>query len=533
VIQWNDRTKGVVLFALALLIYGFGIGRRFMFDDQVYISENPLLRRHDALHAAWFTTEAFNYYPLFWSLLHAQWLLWGDHPLGYHLVNLLVHCANAVLVWRICRAWHLPGSWWVGALFAVHPINVQTLAWAAEQKNTWSFLLMALAALAFVRHAGRGELRAYVLSLVCFLAALACKTSAVALPVFLALVYGYRRENRRWLLLRLTPFFGAAVAAGVTTIWFEAHRVGAKSLIATLPLWERMEAAGAAFWFYVWKALLPVDLTPMYEGWVDTTAAAHTASAGVLLALLVTALAFTWRRVGAPVALGVICYLLMLLPLLGIFDTNYFAYSHIADHWQYHALPGLLVTCAAVARLLAQQVPNLARLNLAGGSVAVAALAILASTHFAHFEDAESLWSYVVKRNPQAWIAWYNLGNEHASKRDHVHAATAYRESIRIKGDYYRARFNLAYSLAASDQLEQASIAYLEARRLAPDEPDNYVNRGVVLLRLQREDEAIAEFQRALELDPLKTSAHANLMSIYRQSPAVAAAALAPAPAAH
>ena len=167
------------------MIYGFGIGRGFEFDDVIYISENPLLRRPDAFHVFWFTSEAFNYYPLFWSLLRVQYLLWGAHPLGYQFVNLLMHSVDAVLVWRIAREWRLPGAWWVAALFAVHPVNVQTLAWAAEQKNTWSFFFMALSLLAFIRHTQTPRWPSYALSLFWFTAALACKTSTVFLPVFL------------------------------------------------------------------------------------------------------------------------------------------------------------------------------------------------------------------------------------------------------------------------------------------------------------------------------------------------------------
>ncbi|MEI9895508.1 MAG: hypothetical protein WDN28_16855 [Chthoniobacter sp.] len=118
---WNAKTQGLLLFALAFLVYGFGIGRGFDFDDPIYISQNALLGRADAFHTFWFTSEASNYYPLFWSLLRVQWLLWGVHPLGYHLVNLIMHSVNAVLVWRIAREWRLPGAWWVAALFAVHP----------------------------------------------------------------------------------------------------------------------------------------------------------------------------------------------------------------------------------------------------------------------------------------------------------------------------------------------------------------------------------------------------------------------------
>jgi tetratricopeptide (TPR) repeat protein len=512
---WNDKTRALLLFALAFLIYGFGISRGFDFDDVIYISENPLLRRPDAFHAYWFTSEAFNYYPLFWSLLRVQWLLWGVHPTGYHLVNLFMHSVNAVLVWRIAREWRLPGAWWIAALFAVHPVNVQTVAWAAEQKNTWSFFFMALSLLAFIRQGREGGGWPYALSLLWFAAALACKTSTVCLPVFLAICYGFHREKEtRAVWLRLIPYYALGFAAGITTVWFEKHRVAAKSLLGTLSLWQRMEVAGASFWVYLEKALVPVGLTPMYHGWVDTTAAAHTAIPGLLLLALLAACALFWRRIGAPIALGIIYYALMLLPLLGIFDTNYFAYSLVADHWQYHALPGVLVAVVTALHRLAQRWPRLATYPNATGAVAVLGLAALASAHFAHFEDPRSLWTYVVAKNPDAWIGWYNLGNVFADDHHPAEAADAYRRSIRSKGDYFQSHYNLANSLSKLGQLEEAEREYFAAEKIKDDDPDLHNNRAVALMRLGREDDAMAEFTRAIERDPTETSAHVNLIAI-------------------
>lgn len=500
---WSDRTRAIALFALALLVFGFDLGREFYFDDTVYIADHALLHRDDALRAFWFTTEAFNYYPVFWSLLRAQWLLWDDAAAGYHAVNLLVHCVNALLVWRIARAWQVPGAWWIAALFAVHPVNVQTLAWAAEQKNTWSFLFMALAVLAFIAHTRRGGWRYYSASLLCFAGALGCKTSVVAMPVFLALCYRSRGH-----LVRLVPFFALGLAAGLTTLWFEQHRVGAHSLVGALDLWQRIEAAAAALFFYGGKVIAPVGLTPFYPSWTDATAAAHTTLP--LLALLAsTAIcAIAWRRIGAPVALGFAWYALLLLPLLGIFDTNYFAFSRIADHWQYHALPGLLVVSVFATRKL----PPSAHAAL------VAVCAFLSTAHLAHFENARSLWAHAVARNPGAWIAWHNLGNLHADAHAFPEAIAAYREALRARPDYYRASFNLANTLAAAGRWEEADRAWLDARDIADDDADAAVNRAVVLLHLGRNEEAIAGLHRALELEPGKATALANLQTVQRRS---------------
>lgn len=512
--SWSNRQKGAILCALAFLIYGLGIGREFLFDDFPYIVENQLLRQGNAFHEFWFSTQALNYYPLFWSLLRVEWLLWGDHSLGYHLVNLLVHCANAILVWRIALAWRLPGAWWVAALFAVHPLNVQTLAWAAEQKNTWSFFFMALALLAFIKQMEGGNWRFYSASLLCFFAALACKTSTVSLPLFLAICYGFRKGNGRvW--IRLIPFFLLALGAGIATLWFEKYRVGAHSEVALLGLWQRMEMAGAIFWFYLGKALLPLGLTPMYRGWSALTATGYTALPGALLVLTLLACERFWRQIGPAVALGFAYYVLMLLPLLGIFDTNYFEYSLIADHWQYHALPGLLVAVTSAIAALAARWPRIAACSNKAGVLAVAVVATLASAHFAHFEDARTLWTYVVTRNPDAWIAWYNLGNVYSDAREYPRAIDGYQRSIQLKPDYYRSRFNLANTFAAAGRLAEADAAYLAARKIHPEDADAYNNRAVVLLRLGRDGEAISGFEHALQLDPDKASAHTNLVTLF------------------
>ena len=252
----------------------------------------------------------------------------------------------------------------------------------------------------------------------------------------------------------------------------------------------------------------------MYRGWVDTTAATHTALPGLLLVALLLCCALFWRRLGAPIALGITYYALTLFPLLGIFDTNYFAYSLVADHWQYHALPGIIVAVVMALQRLAQRWPRLAAYPNAAGAAAIAGLAALASAHFAHFEDPRSLWSYVVGQNPDAWIGWYNLGNVFADDHQSEQSIAAYRRSIRIKNDYYQSHYNLANSLSALGQTEEAEREYLASEKIKDDDADLHNNRAVALMRLGREDDAMAEFSRAIELDAGETSSHVNLLAI-------------------
>jgi len=510
---WNDKTRTLLLFVLAFLIYGFGIGRGFDFDDPICISQNPLLSKPGAFYDFWFTSAAPNYYPLYWSLLKVQWMMWGMYPPAYHLVNLLVHCLNCVLVWRIAREWKLPGAWWVAALFAVHPVNVQTVAWAAEQKNTWSFFFMALALLAFVRYARDRRPSQYFLSLFWFAAALAAKPSTIFLPVFLTAFYLFS-PGKRALLLRLIPYYVLCVASGLTTLWFERYRSESLSLLTSLSLWIRLKTAGADFWFYLGKALFPVGLTPMYRGWVDTTAATTTLFPGLLLVALLLCCALFWRRIGAPVAAGIVYYALMLFPLLGVFDTNYFTLSLIADHWQYHALPGLLVAVVAALQRVALRWPRLAAYPHAVGATAVAGLTALASMHFAHFENPATLWSYVVTKNPEAWEGWYNLGNIFADDHEPAKAIYAYHKSITFRPHYYRSHYNLANLLFEKGDIAGAEREYFAAEKVNLEEPSGHNNRAVALLKLGHEDDAMVEFAAALKFDSSLTQPKINLIEL-------------------
>ena len=510
---WNDKTRTLLLFALAFLIYGFGIGRGFDFDDPICISQNGLLSKPGAFYDFWFTSAAPNYYPLYWSLLKVQWMLWGMATPGYHLVNLLVHCANCILVWKVASEWRLPGAWWVAALFAVHPVNVQTVAWAAEQKNTWSFFFMGLTLLTFVRYARDRRWWQYALSLFWFVTALAAKPSTIFLPVFLTVFYFFS-PGKRTLLLRLIPFYVLCLASGLTTLWFERYRAESLSLMSSLSLWQRMETAGANFWFYLGKALFPVGLTPMYRGWVDTTAATSTIFPGLLLVALLLACALFWRRIGAPIAAGIAYYALMLFPLLGIFDTNYFVLSLIADHWQYHALPGILVAVVAALQKVAQRWPRLATYPNAVGAAAIIGLAALASAHFAHFENPATLWSYVVLKNPDAWEAWYNLGHLFNDDHQSEKAIYAYRRSIAIRSHYYRSHYNLGNLLFEKGEIAEAEHEFFAAEKVNLEEPGGHNNRAVTLLLLNRENDAMIEFACALKLDPSLTPPKINLIAL-------------------
>ena len=331
--DWLTLAK--LLVGLTFIAYLPALGGGFVFDDGPLIVMNRLVRAHDGLYRFWFTTEASDYYPLTGSFWWFQWRIFGYHAGGYHAVNILLHAVNAILVWVILRRLKVPGAWLAAVVFAVHPVNVATVAWISEQKNTLSMLFSAVATLLYLRFYEDGRWRWYGLSFAAFLLALFSKTAVVMLPLVLLGCGWWMRGRLRWKdLLCSVPFFILSLVLGLVTIWFQHHRA-LHHLVRSDGFPARLAAAGWVPWFYLYKALLPVNLTLMYPKWsVDASGwLSYVPGAALIVCFLVFWRARrTWGR---PLLFGFGYFVAMLVPVLGFFDQGFYTYSLVADHWQY------------------------------------------------------------------------------------------------------------------------------------------------------------------------------------------------------
>src|SRR5574342_294751 len=402
------------LLLVTVVTYFPALDGGFLWDDGAHITP-PALRSLTGLWWIWTDPRATQqYYPLTHAAFWVAYQLWGPHTLGYHLVNVGLHGVGAVLVWRILVRLAVPGAWLGGALFALHPVHVESVAWITELKNTLSGVCYLGA-----RHWGR-----YGLALALFVCALLSKTATVSLPAALLLIRWWKGGRVEWRrdVVPLVPFFVVGAALGLVTAWVERHHVGAEGEDFAFTWVDRGLIAGRAVWFYAEKLLWPANLLFNYPRWsIERTAWWQYAYPVAALAV-VGALWGLRGRLGRGPLVAALFFGGTLVPALGFFfDIYAFRYSFVADHFQYLASLGLLTLAAAgiaagLGRLGVWQRP-------AGHAVCAALLLALATLSWqqAHlYKDLETLYRDTIARNPGGSLAYVNLAGLYWQPRRHA-----------------------------------------------------------------------------------------------------------------
>jgi tetratricopeptide (TPR) repeat protein len=543
-LERRDWLWGFLLIALVFIAYAPVFGAGFVWDDESHLTKNPCIVGPLGLKGIWTSTQAV-YYPL---VLTTFWVLHkfvGLNPLPYHILNVLMHAGSAVLLWRLLRQLGVHGAWLGAALWALHPVMVQSVAWVTELKNTQSCLFYLLSIIFFLSWEAQARVTRVVrinttlmfaLSLTCFVLATLSKPSVVMLPVVLALCIWWRRGTVGWKDgIPLAPFLLVSAFASAWTIWeqkFHASAVGPE-WAQTWP--ERLIIAGRAIWFYLGKLVWPHPLIFIYPRWEI-----HSWQWMAYLPLLAATLGLIvlWAlpgRAGRALFFAAAYYLVSLFPVLGFFSVYFFRYSFVSDHFQYLASMGpLALAGAAIATLVGRfcETPlelasdtdalqsssddiGVARRRLflgsLGCSILLLSLAFLTWQQTTAYHDLITLYTRTLAKNPGCWMAHYNLGIALHDHGETDQAITHYRQAIELRPGYAEAHYNLGRLLAEKGEFNDAINHYEATLAINPADTEAHNNIGATLFQAGRVDDAIAHYQEALAVRPDYAEASCNL----------------------
>ena len=512
---------GTLIVLLTLVAYLPAMRGGFIWNDDSYVTGNQMLRSLAGLGKIWTRPGATEqYYPLVFTSFWAEYHLWKLQPFGYHFVNVLLHVLNAVLLWRVLRGLEIQGAWWIAAIFALHPVQVESVAWITERKNILSGVFYLLAMLAWFRFrpltasqtAGSQDWRFYPLVILLFLCALLSKTVTLSLPAVIVLLIwwkGNRVERRD--VLALVPLFALGTALGFMTMWMEKHHVGAgRDWI--LSVVQRCLLAGRALWFYVGKLCWPHPLTFIYPRWVIDARAWWQYLFPMAALVVPITLWLLRRRIGRGPLVATLYFEGTLVPALGFFDVYPFRYSFVADHFQYLACIGpIALVVSAGAMICRRSAGQWDRLVTLAAAAALLMLGVFTWRQGLIYNDPETLWRDTLAKNPDAWMAHNNLGLVLTDQGRVEEAIAEYRASLRIKPDHWGAHYNLANALVAQGKLANAITEYQVVLRAEPNFAPAHDNLGGALAMQGKIAEATAEFVAALRINPDSAEAHNNL----------------------
>jgi tetratricopeptide (TPR) repeat protein len=484
-----------------------------IWDDDAHVTK-PALRSLEGLYRIWFDLGATQqYYPLLHSAFWVQYKLWGEATFGYHVVSLLLHITAACLVYCILLRLRIPGAIMAAAIFALHPVHVESVAWISEQKNTLSAVFYLSAMLACLQFDETRKRLPYFVALGLFVLGLLSKTVTATLPAALPVIFWWQRGTLSWRrdVQPLIPFFLLGAVAGLFTAWVERNLIGAQGADFELTLLQRSLLAGRAIWFYLGKLVWPTELIFIYPRWdispyVWWQWLPPIAAVAVLVCLW--SIRKRWR---APLA-GWLLFVGTLFPVLGFLNVYPFIFSFVADHFQYLASIGMIVLAGSGIALGLKRLPPRARWV---GDVTylflIVALAALTWRQSHMYKDVIALYQTTVDRNPTCWMAHYSLGNELARLGQTQKAIQHYRETIELNPDYARAYNNLGTALAALGQTGEAIEQYQQALRLNPDFALAHYNLGRHFANRGETQQAMEYLLRATELNPGLSEPHHSL----------------------
>jgi tetratricopeptide (TPR) repeat protein len=518
----------LALAVITLAVFGKTADFGFVdFDDNKYVYENPVVTQGLNLKGlAWIFTHADCklYHPLTMLSLMADYQFHGLRAGGYHLTNVILHTASVILLFLILR--QMTGAPWrsafVAAVFAIHPLRVESVAWVAERKDVLGGFFFMLTLAAYVYYVRKSNsLARYLMVVVAFAFALLSKPTVVTLPFVLLLLdyWPLRRfaeessgQNRKYsrffsrVILEKIPLLALAAAACVITVLSAGKAVASLANVSAL---TRFGNALVSYMIYLRQMIWPEGLAVFYPQPENGYPAWETALSFILLALVSTGVLF-YRQKRPWLLVGWFWYLGMLMPMIGLVQVGAFAH---ADRMTYLPLLGI---CLALTWLVAEWRINRAAIGVLMGSV-LAALMVCAWQQIDYWPDSVTLWTHTLRCTADNYLARGHLGLALAEKGKLDEAITQYKEALRIKPDEPESYNNLGNALLQKGRADDAIHQFQQALRFKPGEAEMHYNLGNAFLQKGSAEDAIIQYEETLQIKPDYAAAHVNLSNALLQ----------------
>ena len=541
---------GLLIILMIVLAYWPALTGKFVWDDDSWTTNiSGLLSNISGLRSIWCQPTALDqYYPLTGTTFWLDYHLWGFWTLPYHVENLLLHILAALLFWGLLRRLQVPGAWLAGAIFALHPVMVESVAWITERKNVLSMVFYLGALLAYLRYArgvasgqpadkcqmtgtdsipsramclsaedplgvtkaGHPSL-CYALAFILFIAALLAKTTTFSLPAVILLICWWKRGHIRWRedVLPTLPFFAVAIGLSLVTAWLEKNHAGAKGPEWVISFPERCLIAGRVLWFYTGKLFWPVNLCFIYPRWQLNAGSWWQWLYPITAVATLLGFWLARGRIGRGPAAAAFYFVGTLFPVLGFMSVYFMRYSFVCDHWVYLSSLGLIALTAALVTRVAVHLRAPALLY-GFGAVVLAMFGMLTWRQCGMYADLETLWRDTLTKNPGAWLAHNNLGVVLRDQGRIQEAMEHYEQALRFKPDYALSHNNLGIELWKQGRVQEAIAHYEQAIRFDPAYVEAHNNLGVALENTGKIKEAIGQYEQAVQLNPDNREAHYN-----------------------
>lgn len=511
----NPNWKLIVLRALLIVAAGLwvfspALQGGWLMDDDLYLTQNVLVDDPARLWKIWFAPGSLiEYYPIEASVQAIQWGLWGpSSTFGYHLTNLLLHLAGALLVWRLLAKFGLRLAWLGGFLFTIHPVVVESVAWISELKNTLSLPIFLLSICAWIDYEKQGRPRDYFLALGFFLGAMLCKVSMALFPFVLLLYAWWKRGRIGWRdLINVAPFAAISLVLVSTTIlagnWFLGAHLQAPPGPDLGDFLTRLALAGQSIAFYFVQCVWPLRMLPIYPKWPVDPGSPLSYLPWLVLACVIIWLWTKRASWGRHALLGLGFFIINLLPFIGFHPISYMGFTWVMDHFLYIPIIGLIgVAVAALEKIEAQVSPS-TRSWISGAMTVMLALLAWESHAYADvFDGPEKLWTYTVIHNPTSWLAHNNLGNVMLQTDRPQQAIDEYEKSLAINPAGVEANNNLGFALVQEHRIPEAIDHFEQSLKSNPHFALAHSNLADALAQVGRVPEAIDHYQQALRINP-------------------------------